>query len=73
MVIAMNPTCVRIKTVLETKLGRELLDSEVEEIELWFRQLAALIQEWAGDEGFRQRLAALSETEDRAISGKQCV
>jgi hypothetical protein len=52
----------RIKTVFEAKLGREIPDSQVAEIELWFRQLAALIDEWSRDEGFCRRLAAISGT-----------
>lgn len=73
MVIAMNRTSARIKEVFEAKLGRELPDSDVAEIELWFRQLATLIQEWVGDEGFRQRLIVLAEAENRTPRDKQCV
>lgn len=57
----MDHFTTRIKTAFEARLGREIPDSQVAEIELWFRQLAALIDEWSRDEAFCRRLAVVSE------------
>lgn len=58
---AMTPIEARIKEVYERKLGRELGETEVLEIGLWYRQFAELLLRWSKDDAFVRRLSGRSQ------------
>ncbi len=59
----MNDTHTRIKQVCEARVGSSVSDAEVLEMALWFRQLAKLVEAWAGNESLVERLRQLESKE----------
>ncbi len=58
----MNDIHTRIKQVCEERVG-SVSDAEVLEMALWFRQLAKLVESWAGNESLVERLRQLESKE----------
>ncbi len=58
----MNNIHARIKQVCEARVG-SVSDAEVLEMALWFRQLAKLVESWAGNERLVERLRQLESKE----------